>query len=75
MPDYKSHWELKLNHSLGNKTRLLFASTNRRYLVDITLQSSITKQIIQHVLANTWNGDELIDYLNSKVANEATVAL
>ncbi|MBP2652729.1 MAG: hypothetical protein H6Q73_298 [Firmicutes bacterium] len=76
MIDKANHWDLRLNHSTGSKSRLLFSSVNHQHLIDITLQSSIAEQVITRVLANNWNAEELINYLNSEVvANEHALAI
>jgi hypothetical protein len=70
--DGEGHWRILLNECKGKMSRLIF--TNRRCLVDITIQSQNVGRVVHNVLTRPWNSDQLITFLNSesdKVLREA----
>jgi hypothetical protein len=70
--DGDGHWRILLNECKGKMSRLIFS--NRRCLVDITLQSQNVGRVVHNVLSNHWNSDQLVTFLHSesdKVLREA----
>ena len=64
--DIEGNWQLVLNDSRGNKTRLMFSSCFARYLIDITIDSRIAGRIINEVLTNLSTREQLISFLNNE---------
>lgn len=60
----EGHWRVLLNEGKGKMSRLIFS--NRRYLVDITIQSQKVGRVIHNVLSNRWNREQLVNFLHSE---------
>ncbi|MBP2654424.1 MAG: hypothetical protein H6Q73_1993 [Firmicutes bacterium] len=66
--DIEGNWQLVLNESRGNKTRLMFSSCFARYLIDITIDSRIAGRVINKVVNTLCTREQLMSFLNNEAS-------
>lgn len=59
-------WRILLNDYKGRNSRLIFTGCKHKRLIDITIQSRNVDNIINTVLASSWNAEQVIAFLNAE---------
>ncbi|MBP2662073.1 MAG: hypothetical protein H6Q71_21 [Firmicutes bacterium] len=60
----KGYWQLVLQESIDEKTRLIFSSCFAGHLIDVTVKSEAIEKIASEVLTNQCTCEQLISFLN-----------